>query len=170
MLRFSVTASGDKILDRAFNRITDKIADFRDDVWPAAAEAFWIIEKEQFESGGAKGASGKWPDLSPKYEEWRAKHFNPFPFPLHRTGDLKASLTRKGAKGNIYDARPQELTLGSSIEYGGYHMKPYKRRPARPPISLSEKQKRDLVKAMQKVLVHYARKQGFTETEIDRVA
>lgn len=169
-LRLTFEVDGLTVIDRAFNRLTERISDYRKDIWPAVRDEFIKAEQDQFESGGTKGASGPWPDLSPAYEEWRAKHYTPFPFPLLRTLRLKKSLTQKGDTDFIYDAEPQELTLGSRVPYGHYHMKAYKKRPARPPISLSEVQKKAMMKAVQKELVKYVRAQGFTVEGVSDVA
>lgn len=166
MLRFQIEVSGEKTLDRAFNRVTERITDFRKDIWPAVRDVFITIEQQQFQSSGARGASGPWPELSQKYEEWRSRAFNqPFPFPMLRTYALKKSLTQKGDSDFVYDDRPLELTVGSKNPYGGYHMQAYKNRPARPPISVSEKQKVMIVKSIQRELVKFVRSQGFIQTE-----
>lgn len=163
MLRFQISVAGEEVLDRAFNRIINKIEDLSD-IWPEVATAFWEVEAEQFQSGGR----GKWPELSPKYEEQKAKTHNFSPL-MRKSDALYKSLTRKGADHQVYEANKTSLTIGSDLPYAKAHMKPYKKRPARPPIDLTDADKRKLVKAMQKPLVMFARAQGFIQTEIGEV-
>lgn len=164
-MRFRIEVDGAQVLDRSFNRITDKISDFRD-IWPEVQKTFLEIESDQFASGGAKGASGDWEDLAPSTIEKKGFMGS---FKLIESGDLKASVSRKGAKGQIYDPQPLELTLGTSIPYAIYHQRGTKRMPARPVIDLSEESKRKIQKSIQKGLVDFVRKAGFVETEFNEV-
>jgi hypothetical protein len=53
---------------------------------------FQGVEKQLFDSEGASGSHGKWPELSEKYREWKEKHY-PGKTVMVRTDILKNSLT-----------------------------------------------------------------------------
>lgn len=163
MIRFTADVSGDVQLDRAFNRVSGFISDFRS-VWPAAAQAFYEIETEQFASQGAKGASGKWAPLSPAYAKFKAVEFPGQPI-LRATSSLFDSLTRPDALDSIYRSEPMQLTMGSKAPYALMHQTGAGRLPARPPISLSENDKRKIQKAIQSELVRFTREAGFQVQE-----
>ena len=163
MLRFQISVAGADVLDRSFNRIVRKIEDLSD-IWPEVATAFFEIEQDQFRSGG----HGRWPELSPKYEERKAKTHNFSPL-MRKSDALYRALTVKGSDHQVYEATKDSLTVGTDLPYARAHMKPYRKRPARPPIDLREEDKRKLVKAMQKPLVAYARAQGFAQTEVGEI-
>lgn len=165
MIQFTAEVAGDVQLDRAFNRVTQMITDFRD-IWPAVADAFYEIEREQFSSQGGKGASGKWAALSPAYAVYKAKAFPGQPI-LQATGSMVDSLTNKDALDAIFRADPMELTIGSKAPYALLHQTgaPRSKLPARPPISLSENDKRKIQKAIQIGLVKFTREAGFQVEE-----
>lgn len=163
MLRFTADISGDVQLDRAFNRITEIVRDFRD-IWPAVAQEFYEIESEQFASEGAHGASGKWTPLSPAYRRWKEIHFPGEPI-LRLYHPLVDSLTSPASGDSIIRFDPMELTIGSKAPYALAHQFGAGRMPARPPISLSDNDKRRLQKAIQAGLVRFTRQAGFQVDE-----
>ena len=66
--KIQISVDGKAEFDRKFSRLD---ADFKDltPIWDDVRDAFWEIEQDQFQSGGAKGASGVWKPLSPAYEK-----------------------------------------------------------------------------------------------------
>lgn len=163
MVRFSFTVDGFQQFDRAFNRIDEYISDFRS-VWPSVAKAFYEIEREQFASEGAHGASGKWPALSPAYKRWKDVHF-PGMGILKATTELFESLTSMEALNAVFRVGPDELTIGSSAPYGTAHQRGTGRMPARPPISMNDADKIKIQKAIQSELVKFTRRMGFQVQE-----
>lgn len=163
MITFLADVNGVEILNRAFNRIDEQISDLRN-IWPAVADVFYKAEKDQFDSEGAAGASGKWAPLSQAYKKFKEVHFPGQPI-LQRDHSLVASLTGANGSDSIFRPEPQELTIGSKAPYARAHQLGKGRLPARPPISLSETQKREMQKAIQKGLVEFARKAGFEVQE-----
>lgn len=153
MIKFVGEVHGAEVLNRAFNRVEEHISDLRP-VWPAVAAEFYAIEEEQFESEGAHGASGKWKPLSPAYKKWKELN-HPGESILKLFHPLYESLTRHDAPDSIYRLDPQEMTLGSKTPYASVHQR------TRPPISLTEADKRRLQKAIQQGLVPFIRRQGF---------
>lgn len=157
MIQFTATVEGAEVLNRAFNRLEEIISDFRS-IWPDVAAEFYAIEREQFDSEGAVGASGKWLPLSPAYKEWKEAHYPGQPIErLENT--LFESLTDPEALDAIFRPGKDELVIGTRT--------PYARRQhrTRPLISLSESQKRRLTKAIQRGLVAFTRQAGFEVEE-----
>lgn len=160
---FSFELEGVEVFSRAFNRLEQGIDDFRS-IWPNVAKEFYAIEHEQFASEGAHGASGKWAPLSPAYRKWKETHFPGQPI-LKLTHSLYESLTSPDAPASIFRIERDEMTLGSRVEYATAHQRGSGRMPARPPISLTEDDKRRLQKAIQVGLVQFTRRAGFQVEE-----
>lgn len=157
MIRFTATVEGAEVLDRSFNRITEYISDLRP-VWPSVAAEFYSIMKEQFDSQGSHGASGTWAPLSPAYKKWKEIHYPGKPI-LQLTGALIESLTSSSGLDSVFRPEPDQLTIGSKSPYARVHQQ------SRPPISLTEEDKRRITKAIQLPLVQFVRKQGFQVLE-----
>lgn len=162
-LRFTFDVDGQTVLDRAFNRIDRYISDFRN-IWPGVAQEFYATEERQFQSEGASGASGRWAPLSQAYARFKSKVFPGQPI-LQQTSSLYESLTSPDALDSIFRPLPQELQIGTKVPYFRAHQRGSGRIPARPPISLTEPDKRRLQKAIQASLVAYTREQGFQVDE-----
>ncbi len=143
--RISFTFYGDTQLDRRLERIelgaTSAVTAFE-----RIAESFVRAERRQFRTEGAYG-SGGWAPLSEGYAAWKAQHYPGQPI-LQRTGDLYRSLT--GGAGFVRVIEDHFMVVGSSVEYGGFHMRPGPNgRPARKPIELTETLRRSWVKQLQ---------------------
>lgn len=163
MLRFSADVLGVEVLNRAFNRIEQVISDMRS-IWPNVTKEFYSIEVEQFASEGSKGESGRWAPLKLAYAKYKAQSFPGLPI-LQRERSLYESLTSPDAPDSIFRAEAQELTIGTRREGATAHQKGTGRMPARPPISLTERDKRRLTKAIQVGLVKFTRQAGFPVQE-----
>lgn len=157
MLRFTAEVAGTEVLDRAFNRIDQEISDFRN-FWPGIITTFYEIETQQFQSEGARGASGKWAPLSPAYKLFKEREF-PGKTILRRTDALYESMTSADALDSVLRPEKDELTIGSSIPYALIHQR------FRPVISLTDDNKRRMMKSIQQRLVEFARKTGFVVEE-----
>jgi hypothetical protein len=161
VLNFTATVDGVEVLNRGFNRVEAVITDFRS-IWPGVAQEFYVIEREQFESEGAVGASGKWAALSPAYKRWKEANYPGQPI-MRLENTLFESLTDPEALDAVFRPGKDELVMGSRT--------PYARRQhrTRPLISPSEQQKRRLQKAIQRGLVEFTRRAGF-EVQEERAA
>jgi phage gpG-like protein len=157
VIRFVAEIQGSVQLDRAFNRVDQEISDFRN-FWPGVILAFYEIETAQFQTEGAQGASGQWAALSPAYKIFKEREF-PGKTILRRTDALYESMTGPDALDSILRPEKEELTIGSALPYALIHQK------SRPVISLSEDNKRKIVKSIQQRLVEFARHTGFQVDE-----
>jgi phage gpG-like protein len=157
VIRFVAEVQGEVQLDRAFNRVDQEISDFRN-FWPGVILAFYEIETAQFATEGAQGASGQWAALSPAYKIFKEIEF-PGKTILRRTDALYESMTGPDALDSIVRPEKDELTIGSALPYALVHQK------TRPIISLSEDNKRKIVKSIQQRLVEFARSAGFQVEE-----
>ena len=163
MISFSASVDGVPEFERAFNRVEGALTDFRF-VWPSLAAQFYEIEREQFASQGAHGASGSWAPLSPAYAKYKAIAFAGQPI-LRATTSLYESLTSSGGHDSVLRMDAQELTIGTQREGATAHQRGTPKMPARPPISLTEADKRRLQKAIQLPLVQFIRRQGLEVVE-----
>lgn len=151
-MRFTFEVAGVKEFDRSFNRVEGHIKDLRP-VWDEIVPVFFEIEKRQFGTEGGAGRTGKWKPLTANYARWKAVQFPGAPI-LQRTGRLMRSLTGKTSD-TVIEKKEQEFAIGSRVPYGKYHQTGTR---ARPPISFSDQDRRDLQKGIQKGLLTVIRK------------
>lgn len=163
MIRFTGAVQGAEVLNRAFNRVEEYISDFRS-VWPDVAGEIYAINKEQFESEGAAGASGQWTRLTPAYERFKQEEFPGQPI-LQAEGHMAASLLDPEASDAIYRPLRDVLIIGSQDPKARAHHLGLGNLPARPIFSLAESHKRRIQKTIQRGLVEFARRAGFNVEE-----
>lgn len=163
MFQIIATVDGAEAINRAFNRTDGYISDMRNFA-PAVSDEFYRAEKEQFDSEGSAGASGKWTPLSKAYAEYKAQKF-PGQSILKATGALEESLTDLEGLDAVFRISKDEIVLGTKVPYALAHQRGG-RLPKRPVICLSETQKRRMQKAIQRELVEFTRKAGFEVEDI----
>lgn len=146
--RFTFTVLGERQIDRTLARFADNIGDARA-VWEVLAAKFQRAEARQFATEGAY-ASGGWPALSPRYAAWKHRHY-PGTKILEREGDLKASLTQRPF--GVEQIEPGFMVLGTDVDYAIYHQRGSDRLPQRRPVELTEAQRRDWTRTIQRFIV-----------------
>lgn len=146
-MRLTFSFYGDVQLDRTLARFSDNVGDARP-VWEKLAAAFARAERRQFKSQGAY-ASGGWSPLSPKYAEWKARHYPGQPI-LVRTGELRASLTERPFGVEVIE--PQQMAVGSDVDYGAFHQRG-DGLPRRRPVEFTEAMRREWVSKLQRFIV-----------------
>lgn len=162
MITFELTVAGEVQLHRAIKRFADGVEDLRP-VWPEMISAFQAIEREQFQTEGGAGETGEWAPLSPRYAEWKARHYGGKGI-LVRTGSLLASLT--GGPGSLIEQSKDSLRIGSTVKYGLYHQFGTRKMPQRKVIDLSDRNARNLMKVLQGYLVHLEREAGAAASSV----
>ncbi len=145
-LRFTYEVAGDVQLDRALSRYGDALKDLRP-AFQEIAESFKQIEAKQFASEGGVGSVG-WAPLSANYALWKGMHY-PGKKILELSGALLASVTGAGP-GYIEEIKKDSLKLGTKLPWSYWHQKATGRMPARPVIQLTEANKREWMKIIQR--------------------
>ncbi len=149
-VRISFSIFGETALDRTLVGIQGNARN-AEPAFHTLAESFVRAERRQFRTEGAYG-SGGWAPLSPRYAEWKERHYPGQPI-IQRTGDLYRSLTGGNAL-HVRVVTGHFLLIGSAVEYGAFHMRPGPHgRPARKPIELTESLRRSWVRTLQRFLV-----------------
>lgn len=154
----SIHSYGETIVERKLSRFASNLEQPQH-----ALEAIGAIMREavqgQFESEGAR-ASGGWAPLTQARIEYKAK-YGLDPRILRATDRLFQSLTQKFDADHIERASGDSLVFGSDVPYGIFHQSTEPRTviPYRPPVALTENDKRNMVKAVQRELLASVQKQ-----------
>ncbi|MFZ9311565.1 MAG: phage virion morphogenesis protein [Arenimonas sp.] len=161
-LRITFTIEGEAQFDRALSRFGDGVSDLRP-AWSGVAGVLRQHMTRQFASEGSHGQAGGWKPLSKRYAKWKAKKFPGRPI-LEATGKMKRSLT--GVTGDtVLVMQPLIFGIGTKRKYASYHQRGGGRLPQRKIIDLTEADKRDVARAIQRALVKMARSDGWEVRE-----
>lgn len=153
MLTLTVDVFGDEQVVRGLSRFADACSDYTP-VWPEIRDSFVEIEREQFDSQGSRSGQ-TWAALKPSYQAWKEKHFPGRPI-LELTGDMKFAMT-EGVQANM---EPLRLELGPIPTRATWHQHGTSRMVDRPPVVLTEEDKREWVRTIQRYLVDKATEEG----------
>lgn len=142
MLNVAYDIQGEEKFERALSLLYDSFRDWRR-LWPQIAAEFYRIEKEQFNSQGASGASGAWQELSAGYEKYKALTYPGRPI-LQASGHLKESITDPTNRDHVFRMTETSLTIGTTDPVGRYHQRGSERLPQRKIFDLTDDDKRHL--------------------------
>lgn len=141
----------------AMERTGVNLDDFGQFVFPKVVTLFEKEIEEQFDSRGARGVAGGWPELSPGYAQWKAIHFPGQPL-LEATGDMRAALTESGSTHARREINPSDMTFGTvGVEYFSFHQLGTPFMAARAPVDFGTEFEDGLNKALQLGVVEAAR-------------
>lgn len=151
-MRVEILALGEQIVSRELLRFGQRAVDARESLEDVATIMREATER-QFESQGAY-ASGGWPALAASTVRRKANE-GLDPRILHATGLLRESLTRKFGRGHIERVTSNALHFGTRVPYAIYHQssRPRTKIPYRPPVGLTEGDKRRIVRTLQRSIV-----------------
>lgn len=158
-LRFTLQVEGEAQIDRALTRFADHVSDLRP-AWPAVVQVIRSHATKQFATEGSYGPGGGWKALSPKYAKRKAKKWPGRPI-LEASGQMKRSLVGHTTD-SILNYQPLSFGYGTKRGYASYHQKGTPRMPQRKIIDLTETDKRDVTRAIQRELVRQARSDNWT--------
>jgi phage gpG-like protein len=148
----SIQTEGELVLERRLMRFGENLAQ------PTRAlEEIGDVLREgterQFDTEGGY-ASGGWKQLTPERIAYKQKR-GLDPHILRATDRLKDALTRKFDTDHIEHIVGDVLTFGASVPYGVFHQssKPRTVIPFRPPVAITNEDKRNMVKRAQAALL-----------------
>ncbi len=145
----TIDVMGDEQLARGLSRFADDVRDLREP-FREIVKQFHKIEGKQFESEGKYG-SGGWRPLAPSTAEQKRREGFPDKI-LVREKHLMESLTGE-TPWSMVEVRPLEMRVGTKLDYAAYHQQG-RGVPKRPIINLTEKDKMDFMKIIQRYLVN----------------
>lgn len=140
-VRVNVQVVNDKELIAAFNEVLRHVSNL-ETVWKIVEPGFRQIMREQFDSEGAAGRSGKWKPLSPGYAKQKRLQYGDKPI-LQATNRLERSLTGRTGDSLVIINR-QSVSFGTSVPYATFHQTGTAKMPRRKIIDLSDDQERFL--------------------------
>lgn len=144
-LRLTIDALGDKVIDRSLLRVAHVVDDLTD-VWDRVDEQLNEQTDRQFESEGQYGSLG-WPALAPSTKAQKAARGQD-PRILHRTLELRNSLTSSSGSGHVFVSQPHEMVWGTTVEHGIFHQQG-RGVPERKVVQMPEAGRREVVKTLQ---------------------
>lgn len=146
---------GDEQLISEFVGVSERLLN-PDDAADGVRDYLNTYLSEQFESEG--GRSGGWAALAPSTIEQKARK-GLDPRILHATLAMRRALTP--AAFVVHSADALEIRLGTWVpKYAMYHQYGTKRMPRRPIIETSDKDRREIVKIVQKAIVGQMKARG----------
>lgn len=148
----SISTLGETIVERRLLGFASNLEQPQDALEEIGTILREVVEQQFATEGGH--ASGGWPKLSDARVAYKAQK-GLDPHILRAADDLMNALTRKFDPAHIEQVEGDSLVFGASVPYGIYHQSSKARTkiPFRPPVALTEGDKRKMVKAVQAVLV-----------------
>ena len=114
----TATVLGSLQLHRALQGRIHATSDFTDP-FNRIADNFFEAEEQVFAREGAYDGAPAWKPLSPKYEEWKRRHY-PGARIMHLTGRFEDAMT--GGAGSIREVEPLRLRMGGHVRVGNYDL------------------------------------------------
>jgi phage gpG-like protein len=142
------------LCERVFSRDLVRFGENAADLTEQMRDVATILRRAseaQFDTEGAHTGE-KWPELAISTQRDRARHGFPPKHPiLQRTHRLMDSLTRAVDPDHIEEPSADSLRFGTRVPYAVYHQssRPRHKIPFRPPVGLTEADKREIVRTLQ---------------------
>jgi len=162
MIRFSLNTFGVEKLDFALAGLTAQIGDWRE-VWPKVSDKLAEIEHQLFESAGAAGEHGRWPDLKPSYARAKERKWGQAA-PLQASGRLRTTLAGQSSEG-INRHEPLLLRWGTEVPYAVFHQAGTRKMPARRLLDFTEEDRQEFGKTLQREAMNLSQRLGFALSE-----
>jgi phage gpG-like protein len=154
VVTISIEVFGQKTVERELLRFSHAAADMR-----PAGERFMeymrSVERSQFDSEGRTG-SGGWAPLKPRTVASKAAR-GLDPRILRATDHLRKSLTNKTSPDHIEQINADTWFFATRDPKAKFHQTGTRKMPRRPPVELSERNRRAIVKIVQRHIVESGR-------------
>jgi phage gpG-like protein len=163
----TIGVEGQERLERALTGAASDISDYRPH-WRAISDEVYSITRNQFATEGGR-AGTRWPKRAEstldRLTSLNRKGFSSLALPLRSTDALFNAVTTRNAPHGIYEERSDSLTLGTSLEYAGYHQTVTRRMPARKIYDLTENDGKRLLSIIKRGLREKIKDRGFDFVE-----
>ncbi len=117
-IRFDV--QGERQISRRFLNVSHQLEDLSVP-FNLISKDFYEGQRGTFEAEGAFEGKSRWAELSPRYKEWKERHYPDRPI-LVLTGKLREAATKPEAEGSLYRLEPTRLEMGVYIPVGGWNL------------------------------------------------
>jgi phage gpG-like protein len=134
MQRLQILVFGDKVLTTKFTRFADDMLDASPG-FDMVADLMLRASDKTFSSQGRHGG-GSWKPLTGKWLRRKASKGWDTRI-LHKNGNLRDSVTKRGADGQILDIGPNSINFGSDLPYAARHQFGYRQTPKRPFVKMT---------------------------------
>jgi phage gpG-like protein len=133
-MKFEVLVFGEKKIATQFTRMGDDIIN-ASPAFEDVADYLMKTTETTFNSEGRRGG-GSWKALTAK---WFTRKLRKGwdPRILHKFGDLRESVTRRGATGQILEITDTSLLFGSKLDYAARHQFGHRQTPERPFVKVT---------------------------------
>lgn len=153
MLKITATVEGEQQIVRSLDRFTAGVSDLR-----PAFEDIGIDVREILVEHFAQEGNG-WAPLTPAYAAKKRRLYGDKPI-LRATDRMFESLTSRDAAGNITEIGEMAAAYGTNVFYARYHQTGTSRMAQRKIFSLTEENKRRIMRTLQRYLVTVGRSSG----------
>jgi phage gpG-like protein len=151
-MKWKVWVDGTEKTLAAFLGVEKGIVDLRKlGAWKQVAGTFFKIEKRIFQSEGATGAHGKWKQVTPKYAAVKFRKWKSIRI-LRASDDLFTAMTTGKGANAVWNEKPQELEIGTTLKYARAHQSGYPPHnlPIRRIIDLTHDDERELTEPLKR--------------------
>lgn len=148
-MRLLLDVHGDHQVERTLLRAAGRTDDMSDGL-SLVADHFLDSEERQFASQGGY-ASGGWAPLAPSTLAGKRRAGQDQRI-LHAEGDLRASLTRRGGD-HLEEVTDSSLVFGTTDPKAKFHQFGTSTMPRRRPVELTEGDRREAVRILQRSIV-----------------
>jgi phage gpG-like protein len=152
-VRFELEVHGEKLISRRLQRM-EQASLHAKPAFVAIGLRLLAYELALFESGGASGGD-RWERLEASTVREKVRKGQD-PRVLHASRRLRRSLTQRGNPDQLRRSHDDRIEFGSRLPYAKYHQTGTRHMPARPPLQMTELQKRELTRILQRHIMRGA--------------
>ena len=91
-------------------------------VWPKVADDWARMNKRTFQRDGASSGWSKWKPINLEWAQWKSTHGFDSAI-LRQTGTLRNSLINRADGNFLFKPTNQNVRLGTTVSYAGFHQK-----------------------------------------------
>lgn len=159
MVEITLQVDGDDALRQAFAKLEQSLRDLSKPL-EKAGDVFYTFEKDAFDSEGASSAAGRWSPLTRQYARWKEAVAPGKPI-LELSGAMRDAMTGPDSPDSYRRISPNEIAIGTTLEYPKFHQTGTARMVARQVIALTKEQETQLVNVVKDGMREILKDAGF---------